>query len=158
MGDLIADVGTLEEKVVGLAKAIPESAYSWRPGDGVRSISEVLIHVAGDNYFAAAKMGSNVSSETAITGKGYNEARAYEERKMTRGQVIAALEQSFGLLKKSMAETPDAKLETSTDYFGPKRTTSLRAAWVGATTHLHEHLGQLIAYARSNKIVPPWSK
>ena len=23
---------------------------------------------------------------------------------------------------------------------------------------VHEHLGQLIAYARSNKVVPPWSK
>ena len=30
--------------------------------------------------------------------------------------------------------------------------------WIGATTHLHEHLGQLIAYARSNGVVPPWSR
>jgi hypothetical protein len=29
--------------------------------------------------------------------------------------------------------------------------------WVLTTTHLHEHLGQLIAYARSNGVVPPWS-
>ena len=118
----------------------------------------MLIHVAGDNYFAAAKMGANLSGETGITGQGYNEARAFEERKMTRAQVIAAVEQSFALLKKSMTETSDDTLEASTDYFGPKRTTTLRTAWVGATTHLHEHLGQLIAYARSNKIVPPWSQ
>jgi hypothetical protein len=31
-------------------------------------------------------------------------------------------------------------------------------AWLLATVHLHEHLGQGIAYARVNGIVPPWSK
>jgi len=36
--------------------------------------------------------------------------------------------------------------------------TTRRAMWIGATTHLHEHLGQLIAYARSNGVVPPWSR
>ena len=29
---------------------------------------------------------------------------------------------------------------------------------LGIGGDLHEHLGQLIAYARMNQIVPPWSK
>lgn len=158
MGDLIAMMSTLETKIVGLAKAIPESAYGWRPGDGVRSVAEVLIHVAADNYFAAANLGAQVAPETGITGKSYKEAETYESRKVSRAETIAALEQSFALQRKAMETTPADRLETTSNYFGPKRPTTVRRAWVGATTHLHEHLGQLIAYARSNRVVPPWSK
>ena len=68
----------------------------------------------------------------------------------------AEVEQSFVFLKKTMADTTDAKMETSMKMFGRK--SSVRSTWVGTATHLHEHLGQLIAYARSNKVVPPWSK
>jgi uncharacterized damage-inducible protein DinB len=158
MGDLAAIVTGLERKVVGLAKAIPESAYDWRPGEGVRSVSDVLMHVAGENYFAAAKMGTPPPVDTGIVGHTIKEARAYEERRMTRVQVITALEQSFVLLRKSMADTPDDRLETTIAFFGPNRKDTVRRAWVATTTHLHEHLGQLIAYARSNKVVPPWNR
>ena len=157
IGDLVADLASLESKIVGLAKTIPESAYDWRPSEGVRSIREVLVHVAGDNYFAAAKIGGISSPATGIVGKTYNEARTYEKREMTRPQVIAALEESFTLKAKALNETPDASLEMASDYW-PNRKATVRTAWMGAMTHLHEHLGQLIAYARSNKVAPPWSK
>ena len=156
MGDLIAEVEQVETKIVGLAKAMPEAAYGWRPGDGVRSTAEVLTHVAADNYYAAAKWGATIEADTGITGASHQEAETYQQRQMSRGQIITALEQSFVLLKKSMAATPDATLETMTDYARTKIT--LRSAWVRTATHLHEHLGQMIAYARSNTIVPPWSK
>jgi uncharacterized damage-inducible protein DinB len=157
MGDLISQVDQVETKIVGLAKAIPEPAYDWRPGDGVRSVSEVFRHVAGENYFVAAKIAGTIPpSATGITGKAHKEALSYEERKMTRAQVISALEQSFAFLKQSMANTPADRLESLTDYSGNKITT--RNAWLHTTTHLHEHLGQLIAYARSNRVVPPWSR
>ena len=55
-----------------------------------------------------------------------------------------------------MRKTPDATLETP-----PKnsvRKTTTRATWIATVTHLHEHLGQLIAGARSNNVTPPWSK
>ena len=75
---------------------------------------------------------------------------------MTRDQIIAELSKSFAFVKQAMNDTPDAALETA-----PKnsiRQTTVRATWIATATHLHEHLGQLIAYARSNAIVPPWSK
>jgi uncharacterized damage-inducible protein DinB len=157
MGDLVAQVANAETKIVALARAIPESAYDWRPGGGVRSTSEVLRHVAGENYFVAAKIGGTAPpSDTGITGKAHSEAVSYEERKMARVQVITALEQSFAFLKKSMADTPVDRLESLTDYSGRKVPT--RTAWLYTTTHLYEHLGQLIAYARSNEVVPPWSR
>jgi hypothetical protein len=70
--------------------------------------------------------------------------------------VIAELEKSFAFLRASMGATTDAQLNTPVDMFGQKSTT--RGTWISTATHLHEHLGQLIAYARSNKVTPPWSK
>ena len=156
MGDLIRDVTEVERKVVGLARAIPAAAYDWRPGTGVRSASEVFMHVAADNYFMPAAMGISVPAETGINGKDYQSAVAFEKRTLTRDQIIAELEKSFAYLKKAMADTPDDKLDATIDLFGRKTTS--RASWISTTTHLHEHLGQLIAYARSSNVVPPWSK
>src|SRR5687767_1372159 len=106
MADLIAAVAAVESKVVGLANAMPESAYAWRPADGVRSVGEVFIHVAADNYFAAANLGAHVQPETGITGKTYKEAESYESRKLSRANMIAALKESFALQRKAMEGTP----------------------------------------------------
>lgn len=156
MGDLISDVTGVEGKIVSLAKAIPESAYGWRPGPGVRSVGEVVTHIAADNYFMPAALGTAPPAETKISGTDYETVTAYEGHTRTRAQAIAELEKSFAFLKKAMSDTTDARLEASLKVFG--RETTARATWVAATTHLHEHLGQLIAYARSNDVVPPWSK
>ena len=75
---------------------------------------------------------------------------------MSRDEIIAELDKSFAFLTTSMAGVTDAKLDAQLEIFGQKSTG--RAMWVSTTTHLHEHLGQLIAYARANKITPPWSK
>jgi hypothetical protein len=93
--------------------------------------------------------------EIGIT-KDYKTAEAFEKRPLKKPEVIAALEKSFAFLRASMTATTDAQLGTPVDMFGQKTTT--RALWISTATHLHEHLGQLIAYARSNKVTPPWSK
>jgi uncharacterized damage-inducible protein DinB len=155
MGDLLNDLGNVEKKVVSLAKAIPESAYAWRPSTDVRSTGEVFQHIAADNYFMPALMDLPVPKETGIT-KEYKTAAAFEKRTMNRDAVIAELEKSFAFLRTSMNATTDAQLNTPMGVFGQKSTT--RGLWIATVTHLHEHLGQLIAYARSNKVTPPWSK
>ena len=155
MGDLLKAVAEVETKVMGLAKALPESAYEWSPGKGVRSTREVLLHVAADNYFIPGALGATPPPETGIT-KDYKTAAAFEKKTMTRDALIAELEKSFAFLKKSMSSVPDEKLDAPMDFFGSKSTG--RAAWLTTVTHLHEHLGQLIAYARSNSVRPPWSK
>ena len=156
MGDLLKDITEVETKVVGLAKALPEGTYSWRPSPGVRSTGEVLAHVAADNYFLPAAMGIAAPSETGINGKDFKTAAAFEKRSMTRDQVIAELSKSFAFLKTSMTAVTDAQLNAPIELFGQKTTN--RSMWITTATHLHEHLGQLIAYARSNKVTPPWSK
>jgi uncharacterized damage-inducible protein DinB len=155
MGDLLKDTGDAEKKVLALANAMPETAYAWRPGPGVRSAGEVFQHIASDNYFLPVLLGLPAPKDTGIT-KEYNTAVAFEKRTMNKATVIAELEKSFAFLRTSMSATTDAQLTTSIDMFGQKSTT--RAVWITTATHLHEHLGQLIAYARSNKVTPPWSK
>ena len=156
MGDLLRDVEVLESKVLGLANAMPPAVYRWRPGEGVRSVEEVLLHVAGDNYFLPALIGVPAPPESGIDGKDNKTVAAFEARRLSRDQIVAELTKSFAFLKRAMRDTPDTALEMP-----PKnsvRKTTIRATWLATVTHLHEHLGQLIAYARSNKVTPPWSK
>lgn len=155
MGELLKDITDVENKVIGLAKAMPESAWAWRPSAPTRSTSEVFLHIAADNYFLPAMVGIAAPAETGIT-KEYKTAAAFEKKSMGRDAVIAEVQKSFAFLKKSMSETPDAKLDAAVDMFGRKST--MRGVWITTATHLHEHLGQLIAYARANNVVPPWSK
>lgn len=75
---------------------------------------------------------------------------------MTRDQIIAELEKSFDFLKRAMTEMSDTKLEEQPKFESRKITT--RGLWIATASHFHEHLGQLIAYARSNNVTPPWSK
>ena len=93
--------------------------------------------------------------DTGIT-KEYKTAAAFEKKPMDRAAVLAELTKSFEFLKSSLSSTTDAQLGAAMDVFGQKSTA--RGLWITTATHLHEHLGQLIAYARSNKVTPPWSK
>jgi uncharacterized damage-inducible protein DinB len=155
MGDMHSDVNEVQKKVLDLARAIPEAAYGWRPGAGVRSIGEVLQHMAADNYLIPVAMGKPAPASTGITSD-YNTAAAYEKRSVTKAQAIAELEASFTHLHQGMGLTTDANLAEKIDMFGQKWTR--QRAMVLTVTHLHEHLGQLIAYARSNNVAPPWSR
>lgn len=63
---------------------------------------------------------------------------------------------SFVAIKTGVANLKDADLDGPFTLFGMAQS---RRAWLMATAeHAGEHLGQLIAYARVNNIVPPWSK
>lgn len=156
MSDLMKAVEGVEKKMVDLAGAMPEGTMKWAPGAGVRSVREVVLHVASDNYLIPSLMGAAIPPETKIVATDFATLATYEKRDMPRDSAIADLKQSFTHLKAAMSADSASKLGAEVDFFGTKM--SRQAAWIGAVTHLHEHLGQSIAYARSNKIVPPWSK
>lgn len=155
MGELLKDVAQAETKVLGLARAMPDAAYAWRPAPGVRSTGETLLHIAADNYFLPILLGAVAPAETGIT-KEFSTTAAFEKRTLDKAAVVAELEKSFAFLRTSMAATTDAQLDQAVEFFGQKNTR--RGVWILTATHLHEHLGQLIAYARSNQVTPPWSK
>lgn len=142
--------------MINLAKAIPESSYEWRAGHGSRSVTEVLLHVASDNYFLPIAMGKEAPASTGITANVAS-VEAFEKQKLGKDATIAALQASFQHLHQALAATTtDANLNETIKFFG-QDWTRLRATLL-TVTHLHEHLGQLIAYARANHITPPWSK
>ncbi len=152
--DLLNDIGQVERKMVALARAIPEDKFAWRPGAGVRSVSEVVMHIASDNHFFPAALGFPADPATGVKPDDFNTVTAFEKRTVTRAQAITELEKSFAFLKQSLGATRPEQMATEVKLFGQPFTT--QAAWLMATTHLHEHLGQLIAYARTNNIKPPW--
>ena len=155
MGELTRDLAQVEKKLLGLARAMPETAYDWRAGKGARTTAETFLHIAADNYFLPALLGSAPPAETGIT-KEFQTAAAFEKRTTKKDAVIAELEKSFAFLRTAMAASADAKMDETVEFFGQKNTT--RGVWILTATHLHEHLGQLIAYARANDVTPPWSK
>ena len=154
--DLLRDLGQLERKTMALARAIPADKFDWKPSAGARSVGEVLLHVAADNYLLPAAVGFAPDASTGIKGDDYKTAQAFESRKLGRDATIAELEKSFAFLRASLTATTQAKLGEQVSLFGQKFTG--QQTWIMTVTHLHEHLGQLIAYARANNVTPPWSQ
>jgi len=151
--DLVASVSNLEKKIVDLAAAIPENKYNWKP-EGARSVRQVLLHVAADNYVLPAMLGHTPDPATGLTSD-YQTGVAFEARNLPKDSVIAELTKSFAFIKQSLTATSPAKLGEPVTMFGQPFTG--QSAWILAVTHLHEHLGQMIAYARTNGVKPPWS-
>ena len=146
-GDLVADLAQIEQKIVGLAEAIPAEKYGWRPAEGVRSVSEAMMHLAGANYFFPTVMGQSVPD--GVNPRGL-------EQITDKAKVIETVKASFAHLKKMIENTDDGKMGDEMEYFG--QTGTVAGFLHAAVSHGHEHLGQLIAYARTNEIAPPWSQ
>jgi uncharacterized damage-inducible protein DinB len=144
--DLIRDLADLEQKVVGLAEAVPADKYGWRPAEGVRSISEAMMHLAAANFFFPTLFGATVPTGVDV---------ANLEKITDRDQVISTLESSFENLRAAIQNMPDDKMDDAIKMFGQDATVA--GGLHSAVSHGHEHLGQLIAYARSVGVAPPWS-
>jgi uncharacterized damage-inducible protein DinB len=145
--ELAGDVENLRSKYVGLAEAVPESDYTWRPGEGVRSIGEVFMHAASANFRFPMMTGHEVPEGISRGWVAGNAEGA------TRASVVEALNASFDHLKAYVEQVDD--LQATMSLFG--RETNVRGFLMVMQTHLHEHLGQSIAYARTRGVVPPWS-
>lgn len=155
VADLLVDIDQVRGKLIQLAEAIPESTWAWRPGEGVRSVGEVFQHVAADNYLLAIPLGSAAPANTGIVLDDYGTVQAYEARDLDKDRAIAEMQASFDHLVEAMAGVDASDLAGTVQIFGNDFTG--QALLVLTTTHLHEHLGQMIAYARTNGVVPPWS-
>lgn len=145
-GEVLANLNEVQDKIMQLAQAFPAAKYSWRPARGVRSVSELFMHIAGGNYFLATFLGR----------KPPKDLPADLEKITDKEKVVAELRRSFDYLRNVIATEPDASLEKSVKMFGS--TTTHRGVLMTMLNHLHEHLGQSIAYARMNGIAPPWSE
>ena len=145
------DLDTLHAKVMALATAIPEERYAWRPAPGVRSISEALMHVAAEWYYWAPM---------SVAGKApadYGPPRTAADRLngvTKKSAVLDELNKSWSHCRAQIMAVDAAHLTAAYKPWGMP----LDAAAFAMTGDLHEHLGQLIAYARSVGVKPPWTK
>jgi uncharacterized damage-inducible protein DinB len=147
----LADLDTVHVKIVALATAIPEDKYGWRPTAGVRSVSEVLMHVASEWYYYAPK---SVAANAPANFGEPKEALPKLEKITGKREVLDQLNKSWTHCKAQVSSVDAAQL---TGRYKPWDMTLDEAAF-SMSGDLHEHLGQLIAYARSAGVTPPWSK
>jgi uncharacterized damage-inducible protein DinB len=137
------DAGTLSKKFTGLAQVMA-GKYDWKPGQGVRSVSDVFNLIIEENGLLASVLSGAPDTE-AKTALITDPAKVQE-----------ALKVSYANLQKSIMGLSDNDLQTPVKMFG--RDMTKQAALMLIIVDQHEHLGQSIAYARSNGVVPPWSK
>ena len=137
------DSGTLSKKFTGLAQVMA-GKYEWKPGQGVRSVGDVFNLIVEENGLLA----------DALTGKTNTGA---EPAPITDpGKMQDALKASYANLQKAITGLSDNDLQTHVKLFGEDMTK--QDAMMLILEDQHEHLGQSIAYARTNGVVPPWSK
>jgi len=150
------DLDTLHSKFTALANAIPAEKYSWRPAPGVRSIGEAFMHVSSE-FYVWAPISFGAKASPVISGTSDAVMKQYEA-KSTKADVLKALKEGFAYTRSSIdGLDPSALVGTRKLYDGQLTGTIIEASY-GMAGDLHEHLGQLIAYARMNGITPPWSK
>jgi uncharacterized damage-inducible protein DinB len=137
------DAGTLSDKFTALARVM-SGKYDWKPGPGVRSVSDVFNLIVEENGLLADAL-------SGTPNKGAEPAPIADPGKMQD-----ALKASYANLQKAITGLSDNDLQTHVKLFGEDITK--QDALMLILEDQHEHLGQSIAYARTNGVVPPWSK
>jgi hypothetical protein len=144
---LANDVGSLSDKFVGLARVMA-GKYDWKPGQGVRSVGDVFNLIVMENKMLAGLLTGAGTPGGGMGGRGNQVTDPAEMQEALRG--------SYAALKQAVSGLSDSDLKASVKMFG--RDMTKQSAALMLLFDQHEHLGQSIAYARSNSIVPPWSK
>ena len=163
-GEYLAELRGPSRQVLALAEAMPAEKYSWRPGPGVRSVSEVYVHIAAGNFLLLDLIGVPPPEDLygrieASAGErpGVMVKRNQELEKTVTGKesAIGMLKRSLDAVREAFTKTSEADLNQPVKFF--RRDATLRAIYLRILAHLNEHMGQSVAYARVNAVVPPWS-
>jgi uncharacterized damage-inducible protein DinB len=144
--DWLKNFDEAADKATRLVRTMPGAALAWRPAAGVRSGNQVIAHLALTNYYLPRYLGAPAPAE--ITRE-----LELEDDPVRLRRVLA---ESLAHARAVVVDLDDAALERKVRIFGGREVTT-RELLLSALGHLHEHLGQLIAYARANGVVPPWS-
>lgn len=151
--DLMLSFNIVRQQVTSLAKAVPEEKYGWRPAEGVRSFREVFLHIAYGIHFQL--MLADGASKDEIKAELAKQNQV-EKAPLTKDQVLKKLDDAFAEAQTAFETAKAGSLSRDIDFFGTP--TTVHGLYGFVNTHIGEHLGQAIAYARMNGIVPPWSR
>jgi uncharacterized damage-inducible protein DinB len=139
--------GHVSQQLIALAEAIPAEKYSWRPAPGVRSVSEVYMHIALANFYLLSVTGPKMPADMKPD---------LVKTVTKKADVIQWLKRSLDAVKTARAQLKPGDLERKVKIEG--KTVTVDGMYLRIIIHDNEHMGQLVAYARMNGIVPPWSK
>lgn len=152
--DLMNPFEEVSAKLLLLAKAMPEEKLDWRPSEGVRSVREVMLHIAYGNKLLLWTATDNPPQDLFM--QRVKEYWKKETEPVSKERAIAMMEESFEAVRKALPGLRAAVLDREMTVFG--KPSAMREYYVRIDAHMAEHLGQLIAYARVNGVQPPWSK
>jgi uncharacterized damage-inducible protein DinB len=162
-GEYLWEFDFAEKQLLALAEAFPAERYAWRPAETARSVSEVLVHVGAGGHMLLALLGVKAEPDLygKLEGEGMARAMAMFERNESLGKtmtdkadVLALVRKSLDAMRTAFTETSDAELDRPVVFSG--ESTTVRRFYMRALCHLHEHMGQLIAYARAMGLPAPW--
>ncbi len=151
-GVQVYDMGQLRDKIVRLAHAIPANKLAWRPMDGTRSFHDVFAHIAAEGFVEPTSFGGPLPTGSVADF----DAEETRIKGLSDEQVISEMERSLENLSSMIRALSKDHANEPITFFGAR--TYMRGAVALALGDLHEHLGQLVSYARMNQIVPPWSR
>ncbi len=148
----VDDIETMKGKWIALAGAFDESHYDWEPMEGVRSVRQVLgLAIAEANLFPGAWGAAPGPGAAQDFGAELERTAA-----LSQSDMIAALETAFDYMAGVVRDMDDGARMADARYFDGSQM-EVHAHIAMSLADMHEHLGQLIAYARTNHVVPPWS-
>jgi uncharacterized damage-inducible protein DinB len=162
-GEYLWEFDSAEKQLLQLAEAFPAERYAWRPAETARSVSEVLVHLGAGGRAALVLLGLEAAPELYGTLEGEGAARimavvkkneSMEKSITDKAAVLSLLRKSLGALRLAFAEASDAELDRPEVFFG--ELTTVRRLYMRGLCHMHEHMGQLTAYARAMGISAPW--
>jgi len=144
--------GHVSEQLLALAEATPADKFAWRPAPGVRSTSEVYVHIAMANFYLLSVTGPPMPADV----KAADEKDDAEKTITSKAQVIALLRRSLDAVKTARAQLKPGDLQRKVKIMNKEVTVD--GMYLRIIIHDNEHMGQLIAYARMTGVVPPWSR
>ena len=137
----------VSSQLIALAEATPADKFTWRPAAGVRSTSEVYMHMAIANFYLLSVTGPKMPADlkegmdTTVTSKA---------------EVIQWLKRSLEAVRAAHAAVKPADLARKVHI--ADRDATVDGMYLRIIIHANEHMGQLIAYARMTGVTPPWSE
>jgi len=137
----------ISEQLITLAEATPPEKFAWRPANGVRSTSEVYMHIVRANFLMLEAIGSKMPADLKS---------GMEKTVTSKADVIAWLKRSLEAVKRAHASETPGDMQRKTRFFHTD--TTVDGIFLRIIVHNNEHMGQLVAYARMTGVVPPWSK
>jgi uncharacterized damage-inducible protein DinB len=143
----LLDLDNVNKKFISLAEALPQDKFNWRPAPDARSFAEVFLHVAGERY-TILELGG------ATPPAGFD-GKTYEKSTTDKAKIIEELKKSWDFTQATIGAMTNADFAKLLPKLGPQ-------ANAGDVVYIlvadaHEHMGQSVAYARENGIVPPWT-